>query len=267
MPLGRHVRDLEGSWEDSVRIDELSEERRSRQDLARIDGSDSDDSSVGSLPALLAGSDADGPEEQTLEDLGLGLDAAGLISYPEDTVVYGRIPFGLALSPQELLRRREEYGTHLSREEFGLTRVVHPQIASVVYRGLSGHSWLVPHCLALSILDSLDCPRYAAAWWGPEHVTVYSLTGVSVLVTFRDHAGIPERWLRTREHNYGWRIVGLWSANRSSHLFGRDRHTIILFLDLNGLTFYRGSCRCSPFHMPDLASTSGPRFQGRGARG
>ena len=267
MPLGRHVRDLEGSWEDSVRIDELSEEWRSRQDVARIDGSDSDDSSEGSLPALLDGSDADGPEEQSLEDLGLGLDAAGLISYPEDTVVYGRIPFGLALSPRELLRRREEYEAHLNREEFGLTRVVHPQIASVVYRGLLGHSWLVPHCLALSVLDSLDCPRCAAAWWGPEHVTVYSLTGVSVLVTFRDSAGIPERRLRTREHSYGWRVIGLWPANRSSHLFGRDGRTIILFLDLNGLTFYRGSCRCPPFQMPDLASISGPRFQGRGARG
>jgi hypothetical protein len=166
MPLGRHVRDLEGSWEDSVRIDELSEEWRSRQDVARIDGSDSDDSSEGSLPALLAGSDADGPEEQSLEDLGLGLDAAGLISYPDDTVVYGRIPFGLALSPQELLRRREEYGTHLSREEFGLTRVVHPQIASVVYRGLSGHSWLVPHCLALSIFGQFRLPQVCSSLVG-----------------------------------------------------------------------------------------------------
>jgi hypothetical protein len=111
MPLGRQVRDLKGSWEDSFRIDELSEEWRSRQDVARIDGSDSDDSSEGSLPALLDGSDADRPEGQGLEDLGFGLDAAGLISYPDDTVVYERIPFRLALSPQELLRRREEYGT------------------------------------------------------------------------------------------------------------------------------------------------------------
>jgi hypothetical protein len=140
MPLGRHVRDLEDSWEDSVRIGKLFEKWRSRQDVARIDGSDSDDSSEGSLPALLDGSDANGPEEQSLEDLGLGLDAAGLISYPENTVVYGRIPFGLALSPQELFRRREEYEAHLNRKEFGLTRIVHPQIAFVVYRGLLGHS-------------------------------------------------------------------------------------------------------------------------------
>jgi hypothetical protein len=33
--------------------------------------------------------------------------AAGLIHYLDDTVVYGGIPFGLILSPLELLRRRE----------------------------------------------------------------------------------------------------------------------------------------------------------------
>jgi hypothetical protein len=43
MPLDRHVRGLEGSWEDSVRVDELSEEWRSRRDVAWIDGSESDD--------------------------------------------------------------------------------------------------------------------------------------------------------------------------------------------------------------------------------
>jgi hypothetical protein len=161
------------------------------------------------LLALLDDLDADGPEEQSLEDLGLGLDAAGLISYPEETVVYGQIPFGLALSPHELFRRREEYEAHLNREEFGLARVVHPQIASIVYRGLLGHSWMVPHCLAASVLDSLDYPRCAAAWWGPEHDMVYSLTGFSVLVTFRDNAGILERRLRPREHKYGWRVIGL----------------------------------------------------------
>jgi hypothetical protein len=212
------------------------------------------------LPALLDGSDADGPEEQSLEDLGLGLDAAGLMSYPGDTVVYGRIPFGLALRATGAFERREEYEAFLNKEEFGLSRVVHPQKPSVVYRGLLGHSWLVFQCLALSVLESLDCPRCAAVWWGPEHVTVYSLTGVSVLVTFRDSAGIPERRLWIRKHSNGWRVIGLWPANRSSHLFGRDGRTIILFLDLNGLTFYRGSCRCPPFQMRDLTSISGPRF-------
>jgi hypothetical protein len=53
MPFDRHVRALEGSWEDSVRVDELSEEWRSRRDVAWIDGSDSDDS----LPLLIDGSD------------------------------------------------------------------------------------------------------------------------------------------------------------------------------------------------------------------
>jgi hypothetical protein len=49
MPLDRHVRGLEVSWEDSVVVDELSEEWRSRGDVAWIDGSDFDDSE-GSLP-------------------------------------------------------------------------------------------------------------------------------------------------------------------------------------------------------------------------
>jgi hypothetical protein len=44
MPLDRHVRGLEVSWEDSVMVDEHLEEWRSRRDVAWIDGSDSDDS-------------------------------------------------------------------------------------------------------------------------------------------------------------------------------------------------------------------------------
>jgi hypothetical protein len=152
MPLDRHVRGLEGSWEDSVRVDKLSEEWRGRRNVAWIEGSNSD----GSLPALIDGSDLD---EQDLDDRQLGRDAAGRIYYPDDTVVYGGIPFGVALSPSELLRQREEFETHMNREFFGLCPVVHPQIASVIYRGLVGHSWLVPHCLALSILDELACPQ------------------------------------------------------------------------------------------------------------
>jgi hypothetical protein len=127
-PFDRRVRGLEGSWEDSVRIDELSEEWRSPRDVAWIDGSDFDNS----LPLLIDGSDFD---EQDLDDYQIGLDATGLIHYLEDTVVYGGIPFGVALSPSELLRQREEFETHLNREFFGLCRVVHPQIASVIYRG------------------------------------------------------------------------------------------------------------------------------------
>jgi hypothetical protein len=95
------VRGLEGSWEDLVRVDELSEEWRSRWDVALIDSSDSDDSHDGSLPELLDGSDRD-ESDQDFDARQLGLDASGLIHYPEDTAVYGGIPFGSVLSPQEL---------------------------------------------------------------------------------------------------------------------------------------------------------------------
>jgi hypothetical protein len=73
MPSDRRVRGLEVSWEDSVVVDELSEEWRSRRDVAWIHGSDSDDSG-GSVPPLIDGSDLD---EQDLGDRQLGLDAAG----------------------------------------------------------------------------------------------------------------------------------------------------------------------------------------------
>jgi hypothetical protein len=43
MPFDRGVRGLEESWEDSVGLDEHSEEWRSRRDVAWIDGSDFDD--------------------------------------------------------------------------------------------------------------------------------------------------------------------------------------------------------------------------------
>jgi hypothetical protein len=190
-------------------------------------------------------------DEQGLEDRQIGLDAAGLIHYPEDTVVYGGIPFKVALSPSELLRQREEYETHLNREAFGLCWVVHPQIASVIYRGLFGHSWLVPHCLALTVLDELACPRCGSCWWGPEGVTVYNLTGVSVLVTDRDSAGVTDRQLRTREQSYGWRSIGFFPANNLQHLFGRGGHATYLLLDINGLTFYRESCHCSVVRLQD----------------
>jgi hypothetical protein len=241
MPLYERVRGLEGAWEDSVRVDELSELWRSRWDVVLIDSSTSDDFDVGSLPELLDGSDCD-ERDQDLEDRQLGLDASGLIHYPEDIVVYGGIPFGSVLSPQELLRHREEYETRLNREDSGkLCRVVHPQIASVIYGGLFGHSWLVPHCLALSILDVLACPRCGSCWSGPVGVAVYSLTGVSVFVTDRGSAGVTNRQLRTREQCYEWRSVCILAGSSVRHLFGRGTHMIVLVLDLNGLTFYRGS--------------------------
>jgi hypothetical protein len=101
LPLDRRVRGLEEFWGDSVGLNELSEEWRSRRDVAWIDGNDSNDSE-GSLPPLLDGSDLD---EQDLGDRQLGLDAAWMIHYLDDIVVYGGIPFGSVLSPLELLRR------------------------------------------------------------------------------------------------------------------------------------------------------------------
>jgi hypothetical protein len=165
-------------------VDELSEQCRSRRDVAWIDGSDYDDCE-GSLPPLIDGSDLD---EQDLGDRQLRLDAAGLIHYPEDTVVYRGIPFGSVLSPLELLRQREEYEGHLNREALGLCWVIHPQVASVIYRGSLDYSWLVPRCLALSILKDLVCPTCGLCWWGPEGITVYNSTGLSVIVTNGDSA-------------------------------------------------------------------------------
>ena len=243
MPLYERVRGLEGAWEDLVRVDELSELWRSHWDAVLIEGSDTDDCDDGSLPELLDGSDFD-DRDQDLDDRQLGLNAAGLIQYPDDTVVYGRIPFGSVLSPLELLRQREEYGARLNREALGLCQVTHPQVASVIYRGLSGHSWLVPHCLALSILDSLACPGCGSCLWGPECVTVYSTTGVSVIVLGRDDSGVTDRRLRTQAQSYGWRSIGFFAGSRWQHLFGRGHNTTYLILDLNGLTFYQGSCQC-----------------------
>jgi hypothetical protein len=64
MPFDRRVRGLEVSWEDSVVVNELSEEWRSCRDVAWVDGSDYDDSE-GSSPPLIDGSDLD---EQDLGD-------------------------------------------------------------------------------------------------------------------------------------------------------------------------------------------------------
>jgi hypothetical protein len=69
MPFDRRVRGLKVSWEDSIVVDELSEEWRSHRDFAWMDGSDSDDSE-GSLPPLIDGSDLD---KQDLGDRQLGL--------------------------------------------------------------------------------------------------------------------------------------------------------------------------------------------------
>jgi hypothetical protein len=155
MPLDRRVQGLEESWEYSVGLDELSEEWRSRRDVAWIDGSDSDDSE-GSLPPLLDGSDLD---EQDLGDRQLGLDAAGLIHYLDDTVEYGGMPFGSVLSPLELLRRREEYEVLRNWKALGLCWVVHPQVAFVIYRGSLDYLWLVLHCLGVEYFEGFSMPH------------------------------------------------------------------------------------------------------------
>jgi hypothetical protein len=247
MPLDRSVRGLEESWEDSVGLDELPEEWRSRRDVAWIDGSDSDDSK-GSLPPLLDGSDLD---EQDLGDRQLGLDAAGLIHYPDNTVVYKGIPSGSILSLLKLLRRREEYEVLLNREALGLCWIVHPQVASVIYSGSLDYLWLVPHCLALSILEDLACPTCGLCWWGPEGITVYSSTDLFVSVTNGDSAGVTDQRLSIRTQSYGWRLIGFFAANRLQPLFGRGHHTIYLILDLNVLIFYLGSCWCAIVALQD----------------
>jgi hypothetical protein len=200
------------------------------------------------LPPLLDGSDLD---EQDLGDRQLGSDAEGLIHYLDDTVVYGRIPFESVLSPLELLRRREEYEVLWNREALELCWVVHLQVASVIYRGSLDYSWLVPHCLALSILEVLACPTCGLCWWGPEGVTVYSSTGLSVRVTNGDSAGVTDQRFRTRAQSYGWRSIGFFAPSSLQHLFGRGHHTTYLILDLNGLTFYLGNCRCSVVALQD----------------
>jgi hypothetical protein len=160
------------------------------------------------LPPLLDGSDLD---EQDLGDRQLGLDTAGLIHYLHDTVVFGAIPFGSVLNPLELLRRREVLRNW---EALILCWVVHPQVASVIYRGSLDYSWLLPHCLALSILEVLACPTCGLCWWGPKGVTVYSSTGLSVRVTNRDCVEVTDQILRTRAQSYGWHSIGFFASSR-----------------------------------------------------
>jgi hypothetical protein len=71
-------------------------------------------------------------------------------------------------------------------------------------------------------------------------VTVYSTTGVSVIG--RDNTGVTDRQLRTQTQSYGWRSIGFFAGSRWQHLFDRGHNTTYLILDLNGLTFYQGSC-------------------------
>jgi hypothetical protein len=151
MSFDRRVRGLEESWKDSVGLDELSEECRSRRDVAWIDGSDSDDFE-GSLPPLLDGSDP----EQDLGDRQLGLDAAGLIHYMDDTVVYGFQPFRAFETTRGVRGPSESrsFGTVLSCVPAGRFRDL-PRVAGLLvacssllgveyFRGFSmPHIWVV----------------------------------------------------------------------------------------------------------------------------
>jgi hypothetical protein len=110
------------------------------------------------LTELLSGSDCD-ELDQDFEDRQIGLDAWGLVSYPEDTVVYGGIPFGSILSPQELLRQREEYETHLNREDFGLTTW-----------------WYTLRSLPLFIEDCLDTLGWSGSVFGVEFFRAFSMS-------------------------------------------------------------------------------------------
>jgi hypothetical protein len=85
----------------------------------------------------------------------------------------------------------------------------------VIYRGLLDYFWLVPHCLALSILEDSVCPTCGLCWSGPEGITIYSSTGLSVIVTVTngDSAGVTDQRLRTRAQSYGWRSIGVFAAN------------------------------------------------------
>jgi hypothetical protein len=121
----------------------------------------------------------------------------------------------------------------------------------MIYRGSLDYLWLVPHCLALSILEVLACPTCGLCWWGPEGVTVYSSTGLFVCVANGDSAEVTDQRLRTRAQSYWCRSIGFFARSNLQHLFGSGHHTTYLILDLNGLNFYLGSCRCSVVALQD----------------
>jgi hypothetical protein len=82
-------------------------------------------------------------------------------------------------------------------------------------------------------------------------VTVYSSTGLSVCVTNGDNVEVTDQRLRTSAQTYMWRSIGFLAPSSLQHLFGREHHTTYLILDLDGLTFYLGSCWCSVVALKD----------------
>jgi hypothetical protein len=242
MSPGGHVRRLEVPWEDSLAFNELSEAWGDRRLVAVIEGSDSDDLNHESMPLLIDDGVVVDDDGHRSVDHALLFDA----NHFEGLVAEEGFAFGSALSPQQALWAWEEHCANLTQEDFGLSWVVHPQIASVVYRGRTGHSWLVPQGLPLGILGDLESSRCGEYFFkGPERVSVYSLSGVSVFTTGRDGAGVTDRRIRTRERCYECRSVCIFAVSSLRYLFGRGDCFIVLVLDLNGLTFYKGSCKCS----------------------
>jgi hypothetical protein len=158
MPPDGHVRGLEVPWEDLLAFDELSEAWRDRRLVAVIDGSDSDDSEDDSMPLLIddPGVVVDDYGQRSSVDRALHFGATEEIYHFEGLVAQEGFAFGSALSPQQALWAREHHAKP-TREDFGLSWVVQPQITSVIYRGQTGHSWLVPQCLPLGILEYLEC--------------------------------------------------------------------------------------------------------------
>jgi hypothetical protein len=236
-----HVQGLEVPWEDSLAFDELSEAWRDHRLVAEIEDSDSDDSNYASMPLLIDDGVVVDDDGQRSVDHALLFDS----DHFEGLVAQEGFAFGSALSPQQALWVWEEHCANLTQEEFGLSWVVHPQIASVIYRVGTRHSWLVPQGLPLGILGDLEYSRCGQCFRGPERVSVYSLSGVSIFTTGRDGAGVTDRRIRIRERCYEWRSVCIFAASSLRYLFGRGGSLIVLVLDLNGPTFYKGSCRCS----------------------
>jgi hypothetical protein len=164
MPLYERVRGLEGSWEDLVRVDELSELWRSHWDVALIEGSNTDDFDEGSLPELLDGSEFD-ERDQNFEDRQTGLDASGLIYYPEDTCSVWWDSFRVSFKSARAAETTREVRDTSEQGRLGFVEGgTPPDRFRCLERIVWLLRWLVPQCLALSILEDLACPRCGWCW-------------------------------------------------------------------------------------------------------
>jgi hypothetical protein len=127
-----HVRGLKVPWEDSSAFDELSEAWRDCRLLAVIDGSSLDDSDDDSMPLLINDGVIVDDDGQRSVDRALRFQVTKEIDHFEGLVAQEGFAFGSPLSPQQALWAWEEHHANLTRENFGLSWVVHPQIASVI---------------------------------------------------------------------------------------------------------------------------------------